>query len=264
MTQPVRSRRRPTADEIEGWAFGLLEQHLLRAGHAVADVRRPDRDNRTSRDVDFLVEVDGRDVAIEVTQLDQARQWWNLLDRLETHIRTALRWEDGGPDAGWLILSINLLRTASYREAERCAAQIIQAIRGASTDLGTRSWESLPDLAEPARSLVEVEVRRPDGPGGKARLTFMNGHEAHDPLIAPRVLAFVQHLLASKGNQAAGYREVWILVIDNELIIDMGEVAAAFAGERDRVPANWARLYFIPATDRTDIQTLDLLAMRAE
>jgi hypothetical protein len=65
VTEPARpGRRRPSANEVEEWAFGLLERHLVDTKHVVANVRRPDRTNRTSRDVDFLVEVDGRDIAI--------------------------------------------------------------------------------------------------------------------------------------------------------------------------------------------------------
>jgi hypothetical protein len=207
-----------------------------------------------------LVEIDGRDVAVEVTQLDQAREWWNLLSRLEAHIRSALRWEETEAESGWLLLSINLLRTGSYREVETSGTQIADAIRDAPVDLGGTSWQRLAALPEPARSLVEVEVHRPSKTG--RRLTFVKGNEAHSPMIAPRALAFVRHLIASKGTQAAQYREVWILVIDNELIIDVGELDAAFVQERESLPPNWTRLYFIPAADREAIQSLNLQEWR--
>lgn len=250
------TRRRPTADEIESWAFDLLKGHLIEHGHTVTEVRRPDRANRQTRDVDFLAQVDGRDVAVEVTQLDQARGWWRLLDRLERQVQTGLQWEDIEADPGWLIISMSLLRTGSYREVETAGAQIVDAIRGVPADFGTRSWEHLPGLPNPARSLVDVEVRRASETG--RRLSFVNGHEAHGALIALRALAFVRHLIASKGTQAAGYGEVWILVIDNELIIDLDELNAAFAQESEMLPPNWTRLFFIPAADRKGIQTLEL------
>lgn len=250
-------RRRPTADEIEAWAFDLLRKYLMNSGHAVTKVRRPDRTNRTSRDVDFLVEVDGREVAVEVTQLDQARKWWNLLDRLQTHVRESLNWDEGmEADPGWLILSINLLRTGSYREVEAAGAQIADAIRAVPNGFLSRTWERLRDLPEPAKTLAEVEVKRASRTG--KRLTFVTGNEAHGPQIAPRALAFVRHLIASKGTQAAGYQEVWVLVIDNELIIAVDQLASALAQERESLPPNWTRLFFIPAADRTAIQTLDL------
>lgn len=250
------TRRRPTADEIETWAFDLLRRQLIERGHLVTRIRRPDRANRASRDVDFLAEVDGRDVAVEVTQLDQARKWWNLLDRLETQVRESLHWDDMEADPGWLMFSMNLLRTGSYREVETAGAQIAAAIHAAPVDFASRAWERLHDLPEPADSLVEVEVNRPSMTG--KRLSFVNGHDAHGPQIAPRALAFVRQLITSKGTQATGYGEVWILVIDNELIIDIDQLAAAFALERQRLPPNWTRLFFIPAANRTAIQTLEL------
>ena len=244
---------RPSADEIANWAFDLLRRHLIEHGHAVLNVRRPDRTNRTSRDVDFLVEIDGRDIAVEVTQLTQAREWWNLLDRLESRVRAATLEHDFDP--GWLMISINLLRTGSYREVDEAGTQIVQAVRDAPTNLGARSWDRLTTLPEPARSLAEVELRRASETG--PRITFIKQNEAHGALIAPRALAFVRHLLASKETQAVGYEEVWILVIDNEVIIDIHNLDEAFAEEEAHVPPNWTRLFFIPATDRNVIEALE-------
>jgi hypothetical protein len=117
------------------------------------------------------------------------------------------------------------------------------------------SWQPLRDLPEPALSLAEVEIRRV--PSAERRLSFVNGNEAHGPWIEPRALASVRHLIASKGSQAAGYEEVWILVVDNEVIIDLDNLREALTQEGVTVPSNWARLIFIPATDRTAIQTLE-------
>jgi hypothetical protein len=262
VTEPGRAiGRQLTATEIEEWAFGLLQSYLFENGHVVANVRRPDRVNRTSRDVDFLVSIDGHDIAIEITQLTQAREWWNLLDRLETLVRAGLSEFESETRADWLMLSINLLRTGSYREIETAAGQIVQAVRNAPADLGARSWDRITSLQEPAGSLAEVDLRRPSAAG--RRLSFVKGHEAHDALIAPRALAFVRHLIASKGNQGEGYAEVWILVVDRELIIDLDNLRDAFSQERETVPANWTRLYFIPAIDQNAIQSLELIYRNA-
>lgn len=74
----------------EAWAFDILSRHLTESGHSIVNVRRPDQLNRSTRDVDFLIEFDGHDVAVEVTRLDQERHWWVLLDRLQRAILAEL------------------------------------------------------------------------------------------------------------------------------------------------------------------------------
>ena len=179
-----------------------------------------------------------------------------FLDRLEAAVRAGLAGNQPKEGAEWLLLSMNLTHKASYRDVDAAATQIVQAVRDAPADLGARSWEAVGDLPEPALSLAEVELRRMPAP--EWRISFVNGHEAHDTWIAPRALAFVRRLIASKGSQATDYQEVWILVVDNEVIIDLDNVRDAFAQERDTIPPNWSRVFLIPATDRTAIQSLDL------
>jgi hypothetical protein len=256
MRQPKLCRpRRSTGSEIEEWAFGLFERNLVAANHVVTSIRRPDRLNRVTRDVDYLINVDGREIAVEITQLTQAREWWNLLDRLQDHVRAEVL-REGTDDLGWLMLWINLLRTATYREVETVGAQIGRAILRVPRDLASDRWQRLEALPEPAAGIAEVEIRWT--PAAATRISFISGHEGAEPWIEPRALAFVDHLIDSKIMQTANYTEVWILVVDNEVIIDLDNLAAAFAQLRDRVPANWTRLLFIPATDRSDIQTLEL------
>jgi hypothetical protein len=155
-----------------------------------------------------------------------------------------------------LIVSINLLRTASYREVDTAGEQIAQAIQRAPADLGVRFWDRLRALPEPAQSLAEIEMRRVSATA--SRLSFVKGNEAHGAFIAPRALAFVRHLLASKGTQGARYPEVWIVVVDSEVIIDLDDLRDAFSEAAETVPPNWTRLFFIPATDRNAIHALEL------
>ena len=240
---------RPTAEEVEDWAFGLLEAHLRREGHVVANVRHPDRLNRSTRDVDILVEVDGRDIAVEVTQVAQTRQWWNQLDRLERGIRAAVDSEGAELDRGWLVLELNLLRTGSYQEIDAVALQIAAAVRRSANDLGAPGVDHILDLPTPAESLVEVRLSRIQGVGN--RLSFISGNAATGGWTAPKAAAFVDQLLASKTTQGDAYPEMWILVVDSEVVIDFDEITEVLRERSADIPDSWTNVFFIPATDRS-------------
>jgi len=238
-------RHRAVETDEEAWAFDILRRHLAALGHAIDNVRQPDKTNRSSRDVDFLLEIDGREVAIEVTRFDQERQWWVLLERLHATVLAELG--DWPPLATGLTMELKLLRTGSYSDIDR-AGQAVAAL--------ARKWGQDPRASKSrvASDLVEVELSPRNSPG----LMILRRTGAHDPRLDPRAFAFVQQLVQSKKGQGANYAELWLLVIDMELIIGLDLIEAAFAESAAEVPWNWARLYLLPAEDRNDVQCLTL------
>ena len=242
------SRGVPETD-LEAWAFEILRSHLTDQGHRIDNVRRPDVLNRSSRDVDFLIDFDGREVAVEVTRLDQERQWWVLLDRLQDATVSELRdWPSAAPG---LVLTMKLLRTGSHAEVDRAAL----AVAGLARDWA-RVPMPQPVKASVASDLVEVELRRPSTrPGG---LMIIRESSAHDAWLGPRAAEFVRKLIDGKATQGQAYAEVWLLVIDNEIIIGLDLITQAFAEVAAEVPSNWKRVYLLPAVDRDDVQCLSL------
>lgn len=105
-----------------------------------------------------------------------------------------------------------------------------------------------------ASDLVEVEL----SPRKSRGLMVLRQTAAHDPWLNPRAAEFVRKLIESKGGQGLSYPELWLLVIDTEVIIGLDLVEEAFAEAAADVPSNWKRLYFLPATDRSDVQCLYL------
>jgi hypothetical protein len=81
---------------------------------------------------------------------------------------------------------------------------------------------------------------------------------AHAPWLEPWAADFVRKLIESKGRQALGYQEVWLLVIDTELIIGPDLIEAALAQATVTTPPNWKRLYLLPAANPDDVQSLTL------
>lgn len=240
-----RSREVLTEGSEEAWAFAILRRHLVALGHAIANVREPDTSNRETRDVDFLIEFDGREVAIEVTRFDQKRQQWVLLERVQAEIVAQL--SDCPQSAPGLLIELSLLRTGSYAEVDAAAQSIVALVRDWAPDLGVRN-------ARVAGDLVEVELRPRHGPG----LLVSRRTGAHDARLDPRAAAFVKQLIKSKKAQGVMYAELWLLVIDMELIIGLDLIQAAFAEFAAEVPPNWSRLYLLPAADRDDVQALML------
>jgi hypothetical protein len=244
----TRSARLPDTD-VEAWAFDILVRHLTEQGHQIDNVRRPDTLNRSTRDVDFLIDFDGREVAVEVTRLDQERQWWVLLDRLQqATISEVGDWPAAAPG---LVLTLKLLRTGTYAEVDRAALDIAGLARD-----WARAAMPQPLKASVVSDLVEVELHRPSTrPGG---LMILKETSAHDAWLAPRATEFVRKLVDGKGGQGRAYAEVWLLVIDNEVIIGLDLIAEAFIEVAAKVPSNWKRLYLLPATDRGAVQSLSL------
>lgn len=76
---------------------------------------------------------------------------------------------------------------------------------------------------------------------------------------ATRAIAteIAEKLIRDKATQAAGHATVWILGIDMMTIVDADEFADALLSHPDR-PANWERLYLLPATDRSNVIAISL------
>lgn len=242
----------------EGEAFAVLERSLAAAGRRVGRVIRPDRENRMTQDVDFLVEIDGQDVAIEVTRLALGHKGWNLVNRLEGQVQALL--ESSGKYASeWLVVYLDLNREFGYRETDLLAMQVASAILNVSPDAGVDRWADLDLEPEPAASTVSVSVRRLPG---RQRISFVGGHEAAGGLIDERADIFVRSMLAKKRDQGAAYPEVWILVVDRDVLIDVEDLRGALARRAADVPSNWSTVHFIPATAPSTVLTIDLDSIR--
>lgn len=252
--------RRAQTTSLEEWAFRILRDRLEERGTRISILARPDEENRTTRDVDFLVDLDGRVVAIEVTQLSLTALWWNLLDRLERRIRPALEDPARRGASGWLVVHLDLHRTVSYREVDELSHAIIASILdqlGPSERLRSSRQVLLP---APFNSTIGVTIDRLSRRGH--RVSFIKGHAESGGWIEPRARQFVEWLLESKADQTAAYESVWILIVDREVLIDLDDLVGALKATTTAVPPNWESLLLIPATDRTAVLELDITRVR--
>lgn len=235
--------------DIEQWAYDLLASHLADRGTTLSLLGRPDQANRTTPDVDFLVDVGGREVAIEVTQLALTVEWWRTLARLEAAIHDHLARSGQTSVLGGFTVHLRLRALASYRTLDLAAEQVASAlVAHPELQTGQRADVLLPP---PAADFVDVEMtawsRRAD------RVAFIKSNVATGGATGPRAAAFVDWLVDEKADQTRRYREAWIVVIDTEVVVDAENLGEALASAQPQLPANWTRLYFLPAIDRSAI-----------
>jgi hypothetical protein len=87
-------------------------------------------------------------------------------------------------------------------------------------------------------------------PGAKPGLGWIGGSDEFGGWIDPMADAFVEALLEGKASQADGYAEAWVVIVDRVGLVDAKNIAEALTRSSRTVPANWTRLWFMPATDR--------------
>jgi hypothetical protein len=89
--------------------------------------------------------------------------------------------------------------------------------------------------------------------GEPGRLIVIKGARSMGGWTAQMATEVVEKLIRDKASQTARYEVVWILAIDNMLIVDEGEIDAALRAN-PTVPGNWERLYLLPTVDRADVR----------
>ena len=71
--------------------------------------------------------------------------------------------------------------------------------------------------------------------------------------IAPIADTFVGHLLATKPGQTQPYQVAWLVIVDRVGLVDSSDVIEALARRELDIPANWSRVWFLPAADGSSV-----------
>lgn len=130
-----RGRQRSWSASLEDDALSRLINHLREAGHAVDVAARPDRDRRTGRAVDAEVTVDGRIVAVEITQvLPGARAHYEIA-RLEKQIEAELEPRVVAGNLGYVAISIHNRRLPPKAALRAAIPILVDDIAAAMSDL---------------------------------------------------------------------------------------------------------------------------------
>lgn len=215
---------------------------LLSQGHDVIEVRRPPLGD--GRSPDFVFQLDGRPVALEVVRYLERQEAQKALSRVFS-VESALQ-ERLAPDAAAAQgkIAINLrysapaLRAHKRRDvgpdADRLAADVRAAIARATT--------SPVNMVDVPTGVPWIE---------DAQVTVLPGEEPGTYFAIPPGLPagipdpdeFIRRTIASKGSQHIGHGDKAILAVLGMFHDDAEDLALAF--KRWTAPIPWWRVYFV-------------------
>ena len=239
-------------ESLEDAALDRLSRYLETQGDAVEVRARPDRERRDRRAVDAELLVNGRAVGVEITQLlPGARAHYEIIriqQAVEREVRSLVRQFPGG----YLAISADfrdLPPAIEFRAAEPVLArEIATCIDSLEPPPEDRRETSIESSVRFVRRLSVIQLPRPQS--GLGWLTSSDEFGGWIALIAD---TFVDHLLATKPGQTQPYQEAWLVIVDRVGLVDSSDVIEALARRELDIPANWSRVWFLPATDSSSV-----------
>jgi hypothetical protein len=239
--------------DTELWAAEILRSSMVGKPDEFTVVRRPDLEERQSRAVDFEIQVGDRNVALEVVQcaihLGALRVGSQLLYKVKRRFEEVTI----GEGLGWMLLGATFERIPGKKSMDAAVEELAMlAVDAARLGLHEGRRTKLDKVDGSLFHEAEL-VRLAPAPD---QMSYQYGFGAIAGPTLDVAHQFVGDLIAKKSTQAVGYREVWLLIIDAELVVDAEDIEQALTSARDRLPANWRRFFWIPATDRSIVQEI--------
>ncbi len=238
--------------DTELWAAEILRSSMVGKPDEFTIVRRPDLEERQSRAVDFEIQLGDRNVALEVVQcaihLGALRVGGQLLRKVKRRFEEATF----GEGLGWVLLGATFERIPAKRSMDAVVEELAMLAVDAAR-LGRHEGRTQLDKAD-GSLFHEAELVRL-APAAD-QMSYQYGFGAIGGPTVDVAHEFVGDLIAKKSTQAVGYKEVWLLIIDAELVVDAEDIEQALTSAADRLPANWRRFFWIPATDRSIVQEI--------
>lgn len=240
MMNPVA--RRAAEDRMERAVCELVVAALEAEGRDVQVLGRPDVENRTGPAADFLLLVDGEEIALEVTRTaSTAEQRKALLSgRLTERLHEELDEEIARLRAGHAFVHFELTMAGGEspprRVMEAAAPAVAERIRGGlRTAIATRERVDLDDVGPVTDLSLSVQ------PTAMHRLSVTWG--VGGGFIEPLATAAVRRVIAGKTDQLARYRRVFLALLEPTGFLDPEDIGEAFG--RAEAPENWQRAYVI-------------------
>lgn len=215
---------------------------LLSEGHAVADMRAPKQGD--GRSPDFLLELDGETMALEVTRYlgpAAVQKAASRVELVERAVGDLLR-EDAREAGGKLVVDIRYAVEAlqSHRRADvsRDAEVIARAVRRARRATQANPSTSVPvDTGLPWVTSMTVAVLVSPEPGAYF------GTSPGFPDAAVDADDFIARTIEAKAGQHLGHASRAILAVQGMFRDDAENLAEAVRRYSDTVP--WWRVYFV-------------------
>ena len=233
-----------TQDRLERAICQLVLAALEAEGRSARLLGRPDREDRTGPGADFLLSVDGRETALEVTRTAATEQQRTaqLNQRLGNRLLAILGAEVEAARIGHAFVTFNLALRGGLpprqRAVDQAAVAIAEQLR-AAIPRATRTGERL----QLATNDIVDELTLRVSPTKAHRLTVVWGADATFPAAAAGLVA--RRVIRSKSRQLAAYERAYLALLEPTLLIEPEHLSAAFASEKDDIPPNWLRIYVV-------------------
>jgi hypothetical protein len=251
------NRHSARSGNLEDEALERLIQHLRGLGHDVELRARPDREPRSGRAVDGELQVDGRAVAVEVTQLLPGARAHYEIAKLERALQDQLEAQVRRRRLGYVAIAVHYRRLPAKREIRAAlpalTAEIVLAMQSLKPDASERHEAAVATTIGFIRRLELIQL-----PNAKPGLGWVGGSDEFGGWIDPIADNFVDHLLETKPGQTDGLPEAWIVIVDRVGLVDASNVAEALGRNTRGIPSNWTRIWFLPATDRSTVLSVPL------
>lgn len=232
--------------EAESAAAELVVADLRERGRVVSLRGRPDQEQRNKRAVDFLLDLDGTEAALEITdfyptQRDGERggigRWF--ADRLRSDLLPLVEDRQLGAVNVYVTLPLTPDRRRLGNSVVDIAAAILEALPAEGTAVLSDDWDT-----EPLFSRIRM-FRWPDRP---SRIEVL--HQPHASYVEPAVRTFLDHAIPRKAVQTAGYEHVILAAFDRSFVGDVEAFQAALRIRANELPENWDAVYFVTPVGR--------------
>ena len=213
---------------------------------------RPDQANSDRPSVDAELRVDGRLIGVEITQ-----SIWNArahveISRLTQAVEALVRAQPLDWPTGYVAVNARFRALPPGRELRLAesilAREIAEGISTLDPDPSARREMAVDTVVAFVRRLRLIQL-----PGGRSGFGWITESDEWGGYIGPEATAFIDHLLATKPAQTARYEEAWVIIVNRDGLVGPEEVASALAERSTEVPANWTRVWVLPATDEVSV-----------
>ena len=235
-----QAARREAEDRYERALCDLVVAALRTEGRNVAMLGRPDPENRTAPGADFLLVVDGKQTALEITRTASTAEQRKarLSQRLSQRLHEELDSEVEAMRSGHAVVYFDLAtadgRTPSQRAIDNVAPEVAERLRAALPHaVATRERLYLGDVGPVIGLSLRVSAT------ATHQLSVMWG--VTGGFISPIADGVVGRVIQSKSEQLAGYPLAYLTLIEPSGLLTSTNIGEAF--ERATVPANWRRVY---------------------
>jgi hypothetical protein len=244
---------------LEDRSLAMLLAHMRGSGRQARQLSSPDRDRRgqisTGKSPDFILEVDGEETAVDVTEFYDSPRGAETETKLATLrglMGPTLKATVEAHHAGLVFFQLYVQRIAAKRQMEALARDLLDMIVPAIPRLRDEGFVSLIDPHDPGgppaslpslvrESIVGLELIRVNASADGVAVGWMDrtqGIWAAEPYER-----LAERLLSEKADQLAAYPTAAV-VVASQTTYWPGLLGQALVRRRDRIPGNWRRVYF--------------------